>query len=919
MDARLLPPAAFFLLIFACGLAPALAPPTDEPDVRLARIDSLWNDGERSRAWDLTVESLDAVRAEADTILLGELLVRKGQFLVFTGRNRQAEPDLQEALALAEHLGSTSLKLRASRWFSLSMGRQGRREEAQVLYEELVALARREEDPFHEGWGLVGLGWMAGWAGRYGEAVAHYDSATTCLLEAGDIEGEIWARNCIGINLDKHGAYYEAIASFETTVARARELGLPNSEAMALNNIGRLEFILGRPDRGLELFETAYRIHRELGHQREAMTAANNIALCQQNLGLGHEAIETFERQLAECRRKGYRDLEIACLLKIARALELQDRDDAALARCRELEALDEDMTIEDRVEALRIVADVTAKNSGEAEAFALLLDGHERLPIGDDFMSELSLTFQLGRHGAAVEPRAALDHLQVAFELARERDIVTAMIDAKYHMGRAYVALGETDSSIAYMTAAADLWRSARRIQKDPKWREQRALKGRRIFTDLTAAHLGETPAETAPARTAAAFDLLQHYKARTLQERMRGPGMVRKGAAEPESLPPTTLSRLQGGVLKPGDLFLDFYLGPKHSYLFCVTTDQARAIALPPLKAFRHKLDGYFDLVSSPGLTSPAVLAEVGLDLRDTLFGDILDMLAEASTVYVSADDAVHRMPLLDLPYENVFGSGRPLWIRVPSATILAGFIDKAGLERPTAGDLLALAAESGIPERPLEGAFAEVEHLAGTYRDVTLRRPDRDASPVELQELVPYDVLHIASHVFVDDGSPWRSEILQAPPGDPVNLRAASIAESRLSARLAVLSSCFSGGGQITTGEGVLGLANAFVAAGVPAVLASLWAVDDAVTAGFVRLFYSGLADGLGTAEALRAAQERLRAEPATAHPFYWAGFVLIGDGHVHVDLRERWFTPRVRLAAVIAAAALLFLLFRRRVRG
>jgi len=83
--------------------------------------------------------------------------------------------------------------------------------------------------------------------------------------------------------------------------------------------------------------------------------------------------------------------------------------------------------------------------------------------------------------------------------------------------------------------------------------------------------------------------------------------------------------------------------------------------------------------------------------------------------------------------------------------------------------------------------------------------------------------------------------------------------------------------------------------------------------------VRLFYSGLADGLGTAEALRAAQERLRAEPATAHPFYWAGFVLIGDGHVHVDLRERWFTPRVRLAAVIAAAALLFLLFRRRVRG
>jgi CHAT domain-containing protein len=64
-----------------------------------------------------------------------------------------------------------------------------------------------------------------------------------------------------------------------------------------------------------------------------------------------------------------------------------------------------------------------------------------------------------------------------------------------------------------------------------------------------------------------------------------------------------------------------------------------------------------------------------------------------------------------------------------------------------------------------------------------------------------------------------------------------------------------------------------------AGSPSVLASLWSVDDDATQKLMIAFYTHLNDGLGKAEALRAAQIDIRQQ--YSHPYYWAGFVLTGD--------------------------------------
>jgi CHAT domain-containing protein len=173
--------------------------------------------------------------------------------------------------------------------------------------------------------------------------------------------------------------------------------------------------------------------------------------------------------------------------------------------------------------------------------------------------------------------------------------------------------------------------------------------------------------------------------------------------------------------------------------------------------------------------------------------------------------------------------------------------------------------------------------------------------------------HDILHIASHSTADDERPWLSALeLGASRVRAVELSAASIP-----AKLAVLSSCQSQHGRVLSGEGVLGLSTALLCAGSDCVVATLWPVEDRATSAFMRAFYEGLESGRTVAGALQRAQASLRADRATAHPFYWSGFVAIGRGEITIPLRER---ARVWPLPVAAGAAFLVVaLFWRRSRN
>jgi CHAT domain-containing protein len=100
------------------------------------------------------------------------------------------------------------------------------------------------------------------------------------------------------------------------------------------------------------------------------------------------------------------------------------------------------------------------------------------------------------------------------------------------------------------------------------------------------------------------------------------------------------------------------------------------------------------------------------------------------------------------------------------------------------------------------------------------------------------------------------------------------------------MAVLSGCDTGVGEIQIGEGVFGLRRAFQVAGVRTVIMSLWPVQDEVARSWMKSLYEARwAEGMSTIAAVRYANLRaLRASRAlrgTAHPYYWASFVAVGD--------------------------------------
>ncbi|MFM2066147.1 MAG: hypothetical protein RLZZ584_1056 [Pseudomonadota bacterium] len=96
-----------------------------------------------------------------------------------------------------------------------------------------------------------------------------------------------------------------------------------------------------------------------------------------------------------------------------------------------------------------------------------------------------------------------------------------------------------------------------------------------------------------------------------------------------------------------------------------------------------------------------------------------------------------------------------------------------------------------------------------------------------------------------------------------------------------QLVVLSACQTGTGDVANGEGVYGLRRALVLAGAQSQLVSLWSVNDAATEQLMGEYYRRLQQGEGRAQALRSAQDVIRANPATAHPYFWAPFIPVGD--------------------------------------
>lgn len=365
---------------------------------------------------------------------------------------------------------------------------------------------------------------------------------------------------------------------------------------------------------------------------------------------------------------------------------------------------------------------------------------------------------------------------------------------------------------------------------------------------------------------------------------------------------------------------------------WVVAVTRDGARVLQLPSASVLEGGLQIWQGALAA-GKENP----EQAAWLYDQLLAESLAALPEGiEHLILVPDGELHGLPFAALQASEV---APPLGTRyrlsvVPSATLWRRWRQSGAAPGSAALAFadprpLPVADSQGKKLRPLPEARREARRVARRAGGASLTALGEEATEARFKDLdfEPYSVVHFATHTVVNHRAPYRSAVVLAPGGAPGRdaggregedglLQPAEIAALELPGRLVVLAACSSATGEVLRGEGVMGLARAFFAAGATTVVGTHWEVEDRASERFFNAFYEHLAAGRGASEALRRAQEqRWRAGDPTGA---WAGYVVLGDGEARplqprnggiFSLALSWWPAAVILLLLLTAVVLL----------
>jgi len=349
-----------------------------------------------------------------------------------------------------------------------------------------------------------------------------------------------------------------------------------------------------------------------------------------------------------------------------------------------------------------------------------------------------------------------------------------------------------------------------------------------------------------------------------------------VRKESLEQASLmavDPVTLPEIQR-LLPEGTTLLEYQVGEGGVVVWVLDRERFKMVRLPgdrqsllaQVRRFRTAIAGQAPLAEVVP-QAQALYHRLLAPARGEIRGDRIVIVPHAILHYLPF--AALRSPAGRWLVEDFALS------TLPSASVLRYLVDK-GADAP------ARALVVGNPDLgaglALPWAEREARMVGQHEREATvLVRADATEGQVK-SRLGTVGLVHLATHGELSESDPLSSAILLAPgDGEDGRLEVREVFGLDLHARLVVLSACETGLGQLSRGDELVGLQRAFLYAGTPAVVTTLWKVDDRASFELIRAFYDRL-DAAGPMTALRQAQ--IETQRAFPHPFAWAAFGLTG---------------------------------------
>jgi CHAT domain-containing protein len=448
----------------------------------------------------------------------------------------------------------------------------------------------------------------------------------------------------------------------------------------------------------------------------------------------------------------------------------------------------------------------------------------------------------------------------------------------------------------------AAEALAAARPVDVDPAVRagleEVRARQDQAVALEAQLREEQARPAaQQDPQRTQELTALLAQGKAEYLarvRELLERHPRLKPQFADQYTVDPRVLAKF-ADRLPAGMLAIEYFSTPEALWIFAVAsggrfTVKRRAVTQDDLYAavdeYRRLLASgerralpWADDGSAAYRTEGVRFRQLSRELGEHLLGPVAAELDAHQDVVLVPNDVLLYLPIHAL-LRAIPGSAPRFLAETHAVSIMTQLeaVDVLGRGPPASPrPLLAM----GNPDGTLRAAGNEVRSLRGLRPDVVTYE-GAEATKARLLDLAARlrPDLHLATHGVFDLLRPERSYLLLAGSDEASRrLGIGEIAALQLGDGLAILSACDTALGEQLPGAALISLAAAFSLAGTRSVVASLWRVNDEATRDFMVAFHGALRTS-GPAAALRAAQRALMGTPRTAHPFYWAPFVLIG---------------------------------------
>ncbi|HYC90582.1 MAG TPA: CHAT domain-containing tetratricopeptide repeat protein [Thermoanaerobaculia bacterium] len=333
-----------------------------------------------------------------------------------------------------------------------------------------------------------------------------------------------------------------------------------------------------------------------------------------------------------------------------------------------------------------------------------------------------------------------------------------------------------------------------------------------------------------------------------------------------------PVNLAKLQREVLPAGTTLVEYFVLDDRVIAWVIDRENVRSVELKISAKDLNGRVGYFrNLITG---RKPEWVATAN-ELYATLIAPLKQHIRNASLIIVP-HASLHYLPFAALRNDERHLVEEYAFTVAPSASALR-FMRPSGKR---SSSLLAL----GDPDRTLPHAETEARTVAKLYgtsayvgKEATEKRLRSDAGRAGF--------VHVAAHATYDPLRPNFSRLELAPAGDDEKadgkLHVYEIPDLDFSlTRLAVLSACETALGPRSSGDDLVALTRAFLAAGAPAVMTTLWSIDDPASSTLMESFYRRMHKGVAPAAALRDAQLQVLRDSGLSHPYYWAAFTLTG---------------------------------------